>query len=126
MNRQLLPITGTGDETRDFTYVGDIINGLLAMAYYNDAIGEAFNLGTGREIAIRDLAIWINEITHNDKGIRFQNRREWDKKTRLLSSIEKSKRVLKYTPKMDFKEGLNYVYAWFNDNMKNIKKVVDI
>jgi nucleoside-diphosphate-sugar epimerase len=43
-----LPITGTGDETRDFTYVGDIVSGLLAMSHNEKAIGEAFNLGTGR------------------------------------------------------------------------------
>ena len=39
MNKQPLPITGTGDETRDFTYVGDIVRGLLAMAHHDDAVG---------------------------------------------------------------------------------------
>jgi nucleoside-diphosphate-sugar epimerase len=124
INKQPLPITGTGEETRDFTYVGDIINGLLAMAYYDAAIGEAFNLGTGREIVINDLAKWVNEITRNDKGLIYQGQRNWDKKNRLLASIEKSKRMLKYLPEMDFKEGLNLVYAWFNYNLRSIERVV--
>src|SRR3989337_344884 len=72
MNKQPLPITGTGDETRDFTYVGNIVYGLLAMAHYEDAIGEAFHLGTGREIRGKDLAAWIIELTGSDAGIVFK------------------------------------------------------
>ncbi len=121
INKQPLPITGTGDETRDFTYVGDIISGLLAMAYYKEAVGEAFNLATGREIRIGDLAKWINEMTGNEAGIVFKERRDWDKKNRLLASIEKAKKVLGYSPNMDFKEGLKHVYAWFKENQDNIK-----
>ncbi len=120
LNKQPLPITGTGEETRDFTYVGDIVNGLLAMAYYKEAIGEAFNLATGREIRIGDLAKWIIEITDNKAGLVFKERRNWDKKNRLLASVEKAKRVLGYEPNMDFKEGLMQVNAWFKENWQNI------
>ncbi len=122
LNKQPLPITGTGDETRDFTYVGDIVNGLLAMAYYKDAIGEAFNLATGREIRICDLADWIIEITGNNSGIVFKERRDWDKKNRLLASVEKAKRILGYNPNMDFKKGLQSVHTWFAENWEHIKK----
>lgn len=122
MSKKALPITGTGDETRDFTYVGDIVNGLMAMAYYNEAIGEAFNLATGREIRIGNLAEWINQITDNESGIVYAERRDWDKKNRLLASVEKAKHILKYDPTMDFKQGLNQVYTWFKDNWENIQK----
>lgn len=124
INKQPLPITGTGDETRDFTYVGDIVNGLLSMAYYGDAIGQAFNLATGREIRIGDLAIWVNEITGNSAGIKFIERRDWDKKNRLLASIEKARRIMDYSPTMDFREGLKYVYTWFSDNWENINNSI--
>ena len=120
INKQPLPITGTGDETRDFTFVGDIINGLLAMAYFKEAIGEAFNLATSREIRISDLAQWINQITGNKAGIEFKERRDWDKKNRLLASIEKARKVLGYNPNMDFKEGLKQVNSWFRQNWENI------
>ena len=121
INKQPLPITGTGDETRDFTYVGDIVNGLLSMAYYKEAIGEAFNLATGREIRIRDLAEWINEISGNNAGILFKERRDWDKKNRLLASTEKAQKLLGYQPAMDFKEGLRTVHTWFSEQWSNIK-----
>ena len=125
MKGQPLPITGTGDETRDFTYVGDIISGLLAMAHYEEAIGEAFNLATGREIRIGDLAGWINELTDNDAGIVFKERRNWDKKNRLLASIEKARKVLGYEPKMDFREGLGHVHSWFEENLQDIEQSAD-
>jgi len=117
-----LPITGTGEETRDFTYVGDIVNGLLAMAHYEEAIGEAFNLGSSREIQIKDLAKWINELSGNKSGIIFKERRNWDKKSHLLSSIEKAKMILNYNPKVEFRIGLEKTYKWFTDNWENIQK----
>ncbi len=120
INKQPLPITGTGNETRDFTYVGDIMNGLLAMAHYKNAVGEAFNLATGREIRIGDLAQWITEITGNEAGVVFAERRDWDKKNKLLASIEKAKRILGYEPNMDFKKGLEHVHDWFKENWQNI------
>ena len=126
LNKKSLSITGSGDETRDFTYVGDIVNGLLAMAYYKEAIGEAINLATGREIKIRDLAEWINKISGNTAGIVFKERRNWDKKTRLLASIEKARRIIKYKPEMDFKEGLKQVYSWFMENEENIRSCADL
>lgn len=122
MNGIPLPITGTGEETRDFTYVDDVVNGLLALAYYEEAVGEAFNLGAGREIKIIDLARWINELTDNDAGIVFKERRNWDKKTRLLSSIDKARRVLNYEAKTDFRQGLVYTHQWFTERWKDIKE----
>jgi len=122
MNEQPLPITGTGEETRDFTYVGDIVNGLLACAAADEAVGEAINLATGREIKILDLANWVNELTGNEAGLVFKERRNWDKKNRLLASIDKARRILGYEPKMGFKDGLKNVHAWFKKNWANIQK----
>ncbi len=122
LNGQPLPITGTGEETRDFTYVGDIVQGLTAAAYYKEAIGEAINLATGREIKIVDLARWVNEIAGNAAGIVFKERRNWDKKNRLLASIDKARRILHYEPKTDFQTGLKNVHAWFQKNWKNIQE----
>jgi nucleoside-diphosphate-sugar epimerase len=125
MNGIPLPITGTGEETRDFTYVDDIVDGLIRTAYYPEAIGEAFNLGAGREIKIKNLAQWINELTENPGGIVYRERRSWDKKNRLLSSIEKARKTLGYEPKVDFKEGLGLTYNWFTENWENIKKTAE-
>ncbi len=122
MNKKPLPITGTGDETRDFTYVGDIVNGLIAMGYYEKAVGEAINLGTGREIRIGDLAEQINKLTGNKAKVFRKERRNWDKKNRLLSSIDKAKHVLRYRPQMVFDIGLIHTHKWFVENWEDIKR----
>ena len=122
ISRQPLPITGTGEETRDFTYVGDIVDGLIACGSSKQAIGEPINLATGREIRILDLAIWVNELAGNESGIVFKVRRNWDTKNRLLASIEKARKILHYEPRTDFKTGLKKVHSWFQKNWDNIRK----
>jgi nucleoside-diphosphate-sugar epimerase len=121
-NGQALPITGDGNETRDWTYVDDIINGLLAMGINDEAIGEAINLGSGKEHKVIELAQIINRLTGNDAGIEYLERRNWDVKHRLLSSIEKAKNLLDYKPMMSFEDGLKKVHKWFIEKWDNIKK----
>ena len=110
-----LPITGTGEETRDFTYVLDLVQGLVKAGYYKDAIGENFNLAAGVETRIIDLAKMVNEVTGNKAGILQKKRRKWDTKPRLLASIEKAKKLVEYNPLIGFKEGLATNMEWFKD-----------
>ncbi|MDD5700998.1 MAG: NAD-dependent epimerase/dehydratase family protein [Dehalococcoidales bacterium] len=122
MNGMALPITGDGTETRDWTYVDDIVSGLLAMGIEEKAIGEAFNLGSGMEHRVADMANLVNQITGNKAGIKYVARRDWDVKTRLLSSIDKAKSILGYQPKKKFEDGVEEIYKWFTSNWDNIKK----
>ena len=117
-----LPITGTGEETRDFTYVMDLVNGLLRAGYYEQAIGQEFNLASGKETRIIDLANMINEAVGNTAGVKYVSRRKWDTKSRLLASIEKAKELVGYEPKTEFKEGLTNTIDWFKENWDKIEK----
>jgi len=119
-----LPITGTGEETRDFTFVEDIVDGTLRMGIVEEAIGEAINLASETETKVIDLANWINELAGNDAGVVLKPRRDWDKVIRRRASIEKARRILGYEPKTDMKAGLRKVYEWFKENWKNIEKSV--
>jgi nucleoside-diphosphate-sugar epimerase len=122
MKGQALPITGEGTETRDWTYVGDIVNGLLAMGVKEKAIGEAFNLGASKEQRVIDMANTVNKLTGNEAGILFKERRDWDVKTRLLSCITKAENVLGYKPTMKFETGLKETHEWFVENWDNIER----
>lgn len=122
MTNQALPITGDGSETRDWTYVEDIVNGLIAMGVEEEAIGEAINLGSGQDNKVIDMANKVNDLTGNQEGIAYMPRRNWDAKNKLLSSIEKAKDILQYKPSVTFDEGLNKTYNWFNKNWNNIEK----
>ncbi len=122
MTGQALPITGDGSETRDWTYVEDIVDGLMAMGIKKEAIGEAINLGSGKDNRVIDMATWVNELTGNEEGVAYMARRNWDAKTQLLSSIEKAQKILGYQPTVTFKDGLKRTYQWFEDNWENIEK----
>lgn len=116
-----LPITGTGQETRDFTYVGDLVDGLLRAGYFEGAIGQDFNLGSGREIQIIELATLVNEATGNSAGVRFVAPRKWDTKKRLLASIDRAHELIGYQPKTAFDEGLRNTIQWFKHNWDRIE-----
>ena len=70
-----------GTETRDWTYVDDIIDGLLAMGIKEEAVGGAINLGSGNEHRVIDLANIVNELTGNEAGVVYVERRDWDVKS---------------------------------------------
>lgn len=117
-----LPITGSGDETRDFTYVGDVVDGLLRAGWADRAVGQEINIASGREIRIRDLAERINELTENAAGILHTTPRQWDTKSRLLASIDRAGDLLGYAPATEFDEGLGTTVAWFRENWDAIRR----
>jgi nucleoside-diphosphate-sugar epimerase len=119
---QTLPITGTGEETRDFTYVQDLVDGLLRSGYYKQAIGEQFNLASSVETKIIDLANMINGLTGNKAGIKYSSRRKWDKKSRLWASVERAFKIIGYTPKTNFEEGLKATVGWFKNKWDFIEQ----
>ena len=115
MKGQPLPITGTGEETRDFTYVNDLVDGLLRSGCLEAAIGEQFNLASSVETRIIDLATMINHLTNNTAGVKFTSRRKWDSKSRLWASVERAERIIGYKPRTMFEDGLKTVIAWFRE-----------
>lgn len=120
-----LPITGSGEESRDFTYVGDIVDGLLRAGYLDGAVGEAFNFASGQDTKIIDLANMVNKFTGNKAPIKFLKRRKWDTKTHLVGSHEKAQKHIGYEPKMSFERGLKNTIEWFRENWDDIDKSAD-
>jgi len=121
MKGQELPITGSGEETRDFTYVDDIVDGLLRAGAFEIAIGQEFNLASGKETRIVDLAEMINDAANNRSGIRYVSRRKWDTKDRLMASIDRAGELIGYEPNTSFEVGLQNTVDWFRDNWKRIE-----
>lgn len=117
-----LCITGTGQESRDFTYVGDIIDGLLRGGYVDEAVNEEFNFASGVEIKIADLADTVNQLTENKAPIKFLERRKWDTKPRLLGSYEKANKLIGYEPKTSFEQGIKNTVEWFKENWDDINR----
>ena len=121
LHKQPLPITGTGEETRDFTFVEDIVDGTLRLGVYKEAIGDAFNLASETETRVIDIANMVNEMTGNDAGVKLVPRRDWDKITRRRASIEKANKTVGYSPKTKMEDGIKRVHEWVVDNIDRIE-----
>lgn len=125
MQGKSLPLTGTGEETRDFTYVLDLVQGLIKAGYYKEAIGENFNLAAGKETRIVDMLNDVNVATKNKAEITYRPRRKWDTKPRLLASIVKAEKLIQYKPLFSYEEGFKNNIEWFSDNWEMIEKMAD-
>jgi nucleoside-diphosphate-sugar epimerase len=112
MKGEPLLITGTGNETRDFNYVGNAVEGTMLAFTKNNGIGQVFNIGYGDEIKIIELAKKINKITKNEAGIIYQEKRNWDNVLRRCASIDKARKMLGYQPNVELDEGLKHKYEW--------------
>jgi nucleoside-diphosphate-sugar epimerase len=117
-----LPFTGTGGETRDFTYVADIVDALLRAGYFESAVGREMNIGSGTQINILEMAERINELVGNKAGIMRAEPRLWDTKKRLLASIDRARDLLGYAPQMKFEQGLANTIRWIQANWTRIQQ----
>ncbi len=117
-----LPITGNPDATRDFTYVGDLVDGILRAGYFEAAVGAEMNLAGGVETRIGDLANLINDLVGNKAGTAIVGKRKWDTKSRLLASVDRAKALIGYEPQTPFQEGLKVTIRWFQEHWADIEK----
>jgi nucleoside-diphosphate-sugar epimerase len=117
-----LPFTGSGDETRDFTYVMDIVDALLRAGYHEKAVGQEMNIASGAETNILEMAEMVNRLTGNKAGILRTERRVWDTKKRLLACVDRARELLGYEPRMQFDEGMNRTVQWFKENWEQIRR----
>lgn len=105
-------ITGTGKETRDFTYIDDTVDGILLSATHKNAKNEIFNLGTGKETQIKKIAEIVLHLTGNKSKVVYRPRRSFDHVVRRRMDISKAKK-LGYNPKTTINDGLEKTYQWF-------------
>lgn len=106
-------VFGDGTQTRDFTFVSDTARGILSAGLSERSIGETFNLGSGKEIPINELAQTIvsvlgkagTEIVHVES-------RPGDV-LRLLADSAKAKKLLNFEPTIPLKEGLARLRDWY-------------
>ena len=119
-----LPITGTGAETRDFTFVVDVVEGLLAMGILEDVAGLTLNLGSGIETSILELAKMINREVGNKAGMCYKPRRKWDSQVRRLASTKLSLELMDFRALTELSEGLRLTIHWFRENWECIQSNV--
>ncbi len=119
-----IPLENEGIATRDFIYVEDICRGLLLCASKGEA-GDVYNLGSGREISIADLANSIKEIAGSNSKIEYLPKRKWDNSGKRFASIEKSKEKLGFVAEVEHAEGLRRTIEWTKENIGLIERCIE-
>jgi len=126
MTGQPLVVTGSGDETRDFCWVGDAVGALMACGVRPEAVGRAIEVASGREVAIRDLAEGVLTATGADVPVEYVPRREWDHKPRLCGDPSAAQELLGIDPgSVSLEEGLTRTVEWFRENWDRIERDAD-
>jgi len=106
-------IFGDGTQTRDFTYVRDTARGILVAGLADDAVGQTINLGSGREIAINELACEVVAVVgRRGVAVVHDDPRPGDT-LRLCADITKARQLLGFEPKVTFREGLARLRDWY-------------
>ncbi|TET39267.1 MAG: NAD-dependent epimerase/dehydratase family protein [Planctomycetota bacterium] len=111
---------GNLEPTRDFTFVDDTVSGFLCAAKADHAVGEVINLGSGKEISIKELAELISSIMCKKVEIISEGERTRPDKSevdRLCASNDKAKKILSWEPCTSFEDGLKKTIKWFESNI---------
>lgn len=115
-----LPVENGGIATRDFIYVDDIVNGLIACAV-NGVPGGIYNLASGVETSIAELATLINDITGSEASIDFKPARNWDRSGKRYGATQKAKEEIGFEANINIKDGLEKTISWTKENLSTIK-----
>lgn len=112
-------VTTQGKQTREFNFVTDLTEGMVSAALSNKTVGEIINLGTGKDISIRDLALLIHKKTRSKSDLRIgelptRPNEIW----KMSSDAAKAQRLLGWEPKVSFEEGLDITIEWFRNYLK--------
>jgi len=113
-----------GVGSRDFIYVQDIVDGLILCAVRGEP-GGVYNLASGAETSILELASLVNELTGNPTPADVSPAREWDRSGRRFGSTEKARRELGFEAGVALREGLERTIAWMRENMELIDACVE-
>jgi UDP-glucose 4-epimerase len=120
LKHEALPVENGGIATRDLIYSEDMARGLEACALRGRA-GEIYNLASGVETSIRELAETINELTGNPTPIALAPAREWDHSGQRYGDPAKARRELGFTAEVGLRDGLERTIAWTREHLDRIE-----
>ena len=105
-------VHGDGNQTRDFTYIDDAVEATLLALTSERALGEVFNVGTGVETTVNQLAECLIRLTGATQRPEHSDRRDVDNIRRRVVNIEKTRRTLRWVPEVTLEEGLRRTVEW--------------
>jgi nucleoside-diphosphate-sugar epimerase len=108
-------IYGDGEQSRDFTFVANVVDANIAAATSADGIGEVINVASGRTFTINELFRKLKDLTGASVEPRHVEPRPGDVR-HSYADVAKAGRILGFVPKVSFEEGLERTVAWFGES----------
>ncbi|OIQ82046.1 dTDP-glucose 4,6-dehydratase [mine drainage metagenome] len=124
LHGETLVLHGGGEATRDFVYVRDLARGVL-VASDKGKSGEVYNLASGQETTIKQLAEMILKSTSSDSQIEFTERRDWDHSGRRFGDPQKSQSELGFMTEYTLAEGIDSTVKWASENSLRIAATIE-
>ena len=106
-----IPVYGDGTTIRDYTYVDDIVDGIIGAINYNDTPYEIINLGGGAPVSLNEMISTIEKVLNKKAKIEHLPMQLGDV-NKTAADITKAKKLLNYNPKTSFKEGIIKFIEW--------------
>lgn len=106
-----IPVYGDGTTIRDYTYVDDIVDGIISAINYNDTPYEIINLGGGAPVSLNEMISTIEKVLNKKATIEHLPMQLGDV-NKTAADITKAKKLLNYNPKTSFKEGIIKFIEW--------------
>jgi nucleoside-diphosphate-sugar epimerase len=113
LDGQEISVYGDGNQTRDFTYVDDVIEANLLAANHDEA-GEVFNVGGGSNLRVKELIKKIEAITGKKAKLEYVEAQKGDLRD-TLADTSKAREVLNWQPEVSIEKGLERYISWFQN-----------
>lgn len=123
LKKHPLKVENQGLASRDFIYVEDIARGLMRCAT-DGKPGDVYNVASGVETSILELATLINQLTGNPAAIEFLPARPWDRSGKRFGSTEKAKREIGFETCVLLSDGLSKTVEWTRQNLPTIDNCI--
>jgi nucleoside-diphosphate-sugar epimerase len=107
-------IFGDGEQSRDFTFVSNVVEANILASKAQDVSGEAFNIACGERTTVNSLVNTINEVLKKNIDPVHDEPRPGDVKN-SFAEISKARKMLKYEPLVPFNEGLKKTINWYQE-----------
>lgn len=120
LNNKEIPFYGNGNTERDYTYIDDIIDGIIkAMNWINkdEKVYEIFNLGESKTISLNQMVQTLEKVIGKRATINKLPNQPGDV-NKTFADISKSKEILGYNPKTDFEDGISKFVEWYKSSVK--------
>jgi UDP-N-acetylglucosamine/UDP-N-acetylgalactosamine 4-epimerase len=123
INKTSPKIDGDGEQTRDFTFVSNVVKANIMAAFVNDdaAFSQVYNMAVGDRTSLNSLVQILKDISGNNIEVLHGESRAGDVRD-SLADISKAKRLLGYQPEIGIREGLEITLDWFKKNQNFINK----